>query len=117
MTFSRIMAILLSVVLAGFGLIFLIAAVSGNAGMRLLIAAVLMGAAAFLLVFALKRPAGGPVPGTTIEQKVELSGNVRRAMSTKLRRGIQGLRQPCRRRRSSSALIVAEPIIEEEPKW
>jgi predicted RNA-binding Zn-ribbon protein involved in translation (DUF1610 family) len=121
MSFSRIMAILLSLVLAGFGLLFLIAAVSGNAGMRLLIAAVLLGAAAFLLVFAFKRPAAGPGAGTTIEQKVEISGNVR----------LETMKcQNCGAELSKDSVSVAAGAvfikcpycggayqIEEEPKW
>jgi hypothetical protein len=122
MTVSRIIAILLSIVLAGFGLIFLVAAVSGNAGMRLLIAAVLMGAALFLLVFALKRPAAGPAAaGAVIEQKVELSGNVHlesmkcRNCGAELSKDSVSI--------AAGAVFIKCPYcggayqIEEEPKW
>ena len=122
MTFGRIIAVLLSLVLAGFGLIFLVAATTGNAGMRLLIAAVLLGAAAFLLVFAFKRaPAGGPGAGTTIEQKVELSGNVR--LETMKCRNCGAELSKDSISVAAGAVFIKCPYcggayqIEEEPKW
>lgn len=81
MTFGRIVALLISVGLFLLGLMFILAALSPQAaspGGRALIGSLMAGIGIFLFVFILRQkaaPAGAA--GTVIQQKIELSGDVR----------------------------------------